>query len=422
MSQIVNLSACCETNLVFHVSGSTSSFWSNEGGSDQETYVCLETDKYRGCAKVLDINDPNVIGASGDTHTLLAITGSNFMTCEECQEVCACEPCCLTCKEYEIENGSSGIAQIFWTDCNGYLRTEDLAMGLTIYVCACEGSVGVSSGDTGNIIIKTTGDECTKNCDGECESPPCDCYQFSGTVGIGGAVISYKDCFNGPLSENDLITLTLENEGTKFTFCACADSDTYDDPSGKFLISGNVESWNSNPILCPCEPTPTPSISITPSLTPTPSISITPSLTPTPSISINPTPTPSSSIGSCVNTEVLFFTQGISPTPSPTMTPTPTPSIQRNLNINKLSTYLINGGEFICSNVARLISCETSEVFFINLPLIYEGNIIPIGTILNVQIDNITYCLIYANEVVGSSSHTITIINSIHNNCNNCLN
>jgi hypothetical protein len=55
----------------------------------------------------------------------------------------------------------------------------------------------------------------------------------------------------------------------------------------KIYLDGNVV-WTPEIIL----PTPTPSISLTPSITPTPSISI----TPTPSISITPTPTPSISV------------------------------------------------------------------------------------------------------------------------------
>lgn len=65
---------------------------------------------------------------------------------------------------------------------------------------------------------------------------------------------------------------------------------------------------------------PTPSISVTPSVTSTPNISVTPFLTPT----INPTLTPSISITSSV-------TPTISLTPTITITPTITPSISRSI-------------------------------------------------------------------------------------------
>lgn len=65
---------------------------------------------------------------------------------------------------------------------------------------------------------------------------------------------------------------------------------------------------------------PTPSISVTPSVTSTPNISVTPSITPT----INPTLTPSISITSSV-------TPTISLTPTITITPTITPSISRSI-------------------------------------------------------------------------------------------
>jgi hypothetical protein len=103
------------------------------------------------------------------------------------------------------------------------------------------------------------------------------------------------------------------------------------------------------------------------------------------------------------------------------MTPTPTPSIQRNLNITSGSTYVINNGEFVCSNVARLISCNTSDVFYVNLPLLFNGNPLNVGDVFSAQINNETYCLLLTNELSGSSSHIITTINSIHVDCEDCL-
>ena len=80
--------------------------------------------------------------------------------------------------------------------------------------------------------------------------------------------------------------------------------------------NGILDNYNAQ-TQCP---QPTPSISVTPSVTSTPNISVTPFLTPT----INPTLTPSISITSSV-------TPTISLTPTITITPTITPSISRSI-------------------------------------------------------------------------------------------
>jgi hypothetical protein len=272
---IINFSGCCDDNLIFHVD--TGSYISPDAGK----YTCIKTDQYSGCVLVLSGGT-----ASGSTYDYISNYGS-YDSCEECQEVCACEPCCYSCKEYEITNPNNETIEVSWTDCNGYLRTYDLpGSGTTHTICACENSVGPES-----LNIELTG-VCTKSCNTG------DCTQFSGTTGLSGVTISYEDCFLGP-SGYSQITLVLSGN-TTFTFCTCADENT--DPND-FVIVGTGVTWSNEVTLCPCEPAPTP--------TPTPTLSVTPSITP--SISITPTPTPT-----------ITITPSI--TPSITLTPTPTPS------------------------------------------------------------------------------------------------
>ena len=94
---------------------------------------------------------------------------------------------------------------------------------------------------------------------------------------------------------------------------------------GKAIITGGFTSYNGTPAnriirlntdgsedTCnfPVTPTPTPTVSVTPSNTPTPSI--------TPSLNVSPTPTPSIT---------PTLTQTSTPSPTPTTNPTPTPTI-----------------------------------------------------------------------------------------------
>ena len=253
---IITLSACCE-NLSFGIDTDVVTTLPEPG-----KYTCIETDIYSGCAQVIDM----VFG--GPASTFISNYG-NYGSCEECQEVCACEPCCFECKEYEITNNADETEDVFWIDCNGYSRTESLASSATIYVCACEDSVGPIT-----MSISLLGD-CTKDCDLECLNPPCECYQFSGTSGSEGATIVYTDCFDGSTLGNAQITLIV-SPLSNFTFCACAGASTYLDPS-PFVTFGAVTVWDSTPKTCPCEPPPpSPTPTETPTNTPTPTPSTTP--------------------------------------------------------------------------------------------------------------------------------------------------
>ena len=100
--------------------------------------------------------------------------------------------------------------------------------------------------------------------------------------------------------------------------------------------------------------------------------------------------------------------------------PTPTPSVNRDLNITGNGTYVINDGYFVCSNVARLVSCDRNNIFYVNLPIIYSGSPINVGEVINVVIDAETYCVTFVESIIGSSSHYITTINSVHVNCEDC--
>ena len=122
----------------------------------------------------------------------------------------------------------------------------------------------------------------------------------------------------------------------------------------------------------------------------------------------------------CEDRSVTFTTQTISPSPTPSITPTPTPSVNRDLNITGNGTYVINDGYFVCSNVARLVSCDRNNIFYVNLPIIYSGSPINVGEVINVVIDAETYCVTFVESIIGSSSHYITTINSVHVNCEDC--
>jgi hypothetical protein len=78
--------------------------------------------------------------------------------------------------------------------------------------------------------------------------------------------------------------------------------------------------------VTPVTPTPTPTISETPTPTPTPTISETPTPTPTPTISETPTPTPTPTISETPTpTPTPTISQTPTQTPTPTITPTLTP-------------------------------------------------------------------------------------------------
>jgi hypothetical protein len=255
---VITLSACCE-NLIFGIDTDVVTTLPEPG-----KYTCIETDIYSGCAQVIDVI------FSGSASTFISNYGS-YESCDECQEVCACEPCCFDCREYEITNPTDQTEEVFWTDCNGYLRTFNLPTSMTINVCACEDSVGPIT-----MSISSPGN-CTKNCDEtECDEPPCGCYEFSGITGSEGATIVYTDCFSG-LTGNTEITLVFTGT-TIFTFCACADGNT--DPND-FVVGGTGVTWSDEVILCPCEPPPPSTTAYeTPTITPTPSPSPNPSITP----------------------------------------------------------------------------------------------------------------------------------------------
>jgi len=149
---------------------------------------------------------------------------------------------------------------------------------------------------------------------------PCNCINFTNTTS-SLAYVSYTRCDN---TASELVTLQ-PNES--LTICG----------SNPGVVSGPVTITVLGTCVgkqcIPFTPTPTPSLSITPSisLTPsvTPTISLTPSVTPsnTPSISVTPSNTPSISV-----------TPSITPsnTVPPSMTPSPTISVSKTPSLTPL--------------------------------------------------------------------------------------
>ena len=129
------------------------------------------------------------------------------------------------------------------------------------------------------------------------------------------------------------------NAGTNFirweetVYPSDPDGDYRPDPVFEITDIGAYEygSWSPTPTpsVTPTV-TPTPSPSTTPTVTPTPSPSTTPTITPTPSPTITPTATPITPTPSVTPTPSATPTPTVTPTPSvtPTVTPstTPTPS------------------------------------------------------------------------------------------------
>lgn len=189
---------------------------------------------------------------------------------------------------------------------------------------------------------------------------------------------------------------------------------------------------------CPT-PSPTPTNTVTPGLTPTatptltatptitPSNTVTPGLTPTatPTTTTTPTPTqtPTQSYDICVEvTSIISVVDNLySPTPTPTLTQTPTPSLQRDNQIQSATTFVIDYGYFECNEVAKLTDCNGGDIYFVNTPLIYQGNEIQTGKVIRCQIDGEDVCATYNEKTDGTSTNFIFNISAVENNCGDCV-
>jgi uncharacterized protein (TIGR02145 family) len=252
----------------------------------------------------------------------------------------ACKNYNIRIRQVDLDNAINnpdpnldGKVFVSFTDCNG--NPESIAYSIagtySNAFCADDSEMIVITYSFEDIEVITANS--TVNADGECIAPtptpsvtptvsisptpsttplyPCNCISFTNMSLSEEAFVSYTRCDNVSsnilaLEPSDSITLCGSDPGV-------VDGDVV------IQILGNCVGRRCIPFT----PTPTPSLSITPSF------SVTPSNTPsvTPSISITPSRTPSISI-----------TPTISPSKTipPTMTPTPTISVSKTPSLTPL--------------------------------------------------------------------------------------
>jgi hypothetical protein len=199
------------------------------------------------------------------------------------------------CFEYSFVNGVSGSTlSIDYTDCNYARQNLNIPFGISGSFCATSIDYASNTGSyslSGNI----------------CSEPSTNCFNFNLT---GPVTVYYTDC-NGVLG--NIATVASGSSGS-----ICAFSINAWNNVNNFSLQGN------------CPPSPTPSITPTISISATPYItpSVTPTITPskTPSISVSKTPsvTPSISIST---TPGVSITPSITPSTTPSITPSITPSV-----------------------------------------------------------------------------------------------
>jgi len=172
-------------------------------------------------------------------------------------------------------------------------------------------------------------------------------------------------------------------------------------------------------------PTVTPTNTVTPGLTPTATPTVTPTITSSPTLTPTTTssPTPTQSYDICIDvTSVISVVDNLySPTPTPTLTQTPTPSLQRDNPVQSATTFVIDYGYFECNEVAKLTDCDGGNIYFVNTPLIYQGNEIQTGKVIRCQIDGEDVCATYNEKTDGTSTNFIFNINDVNDNCGECV-
>jgi hypothetical protein len=144
-----------------------------------------------------------------------------------------------------------------------------------------------------------------------------------------------------------------------------------------------------------------------PGLTPSNTVTSTPTLTPTPTV----TPT-QYCYGKSVDVSATTFTISVSQTPTPSPTTSPIPY---NVPLSGTVTYNSFEQNLLCPISKKLSDCNSDQIFYVTGSL---GNI-PIGGIISVFINNISYCVTYLDSVSQAPTHTLTSVES--GNLLNCV-
>jgi len=158
-----------------------------------------------------------------------------------------------------------------------------------------------------------------------------DCYQslivtFTAETSIGG----YYCTPTGPEYYSTIISEATYPATQTLTAEFCFSGGTWSELSGS-----SITSLTYSGSCCNITPTPTPTISETPTQTPTPSVTETPTQTPTPTISETPTQTPTPTI---TETPTVTPTATLTETPTPTSTLTPTVTPTQTLTPTQTET------------------------------------------------------------------------------------
>ena len=166
-----------------------------------------------------------------------------------------------------------------------------------------------------------------------------------------------------------------------------------------------------------------PIVTLTPTLTssPTPTLSLSPTstVTQTPTMTSSVTVTPTYTFNPCENFDATITVEvkaTNTPTPSVTLQLTPTP-----FDVD-IATFQIFDNPFDCGEVGVFEDCNSGEVYYIQLPITYQGNNIEEGAItVFVEGGDTEICMEFRDTEQASPSILITSVNSVsQTGCDGC--
>jgi hypothetical protein len=134
----------------------------------------------------------------------------------------------------------------------------------------------------------------------------------------------------------------------------------------------------------------------------TPSNTVTPTPTITPTATVTPTQL---CYGKYVDVSATTITISVNPTPTPSITSSPIPydnPVVGTVSYNSFEQYLL------CPISKKLVDCNSDQIFYVTGSL---GDI-PIGGVISVFINNISYCVTYTDTLNQSPTHTLNSVNS----------